>query len=1487
MPEMPFRRARAYLARRRIRTERRQHFFRDILKGVEQLEDRSLLASVVWDGGGLTLNWNDADNWNPNSVPTAADDVTIGDFNPDIVVDVVVSGAPALARTLVSDERIQITGALSLGTSGSLNGGFDLAGGTLTINGPITVGGVSTWSAGTVNGSGSLTNAGTLSLTGADVKTLGPATLTNTSSVLIAGDGNLRLIDGTYIINRSGATFDLQSDADLDWFSGLPVQFANDGLLRKSAGTGTSALDLVLDNAGTMEVSSGIFAVQILGGVGAPGVRQFTGTTLSGGTWNVLNGATLDFPGAGSIATIDGQASVTLSGASATLPEINSVTTIDGTFSLAGGRSFTTTGALAVTGTLHVDATSSLTMNGAAILTLNNGGNAYIDGTLNTTSAVAISTNGTLSGSGNVAGPVTASGFGRLVPGQIGIPGTLTITGNLNLNSGTLLADIGGTTPGTQHDKLVVTGNATLTGGTFTSVLTGSFLPAAFDAFNVLSISGTRTGDFSFKNLQGAPGRYFSSAHVAPNFTLTANATTVNNWIAPGSGEWTTAGNWSAGVPNATHDVVIPFIDGASTITVSASAPVNSVTSAEHVRASSGTFTINAASSFTRGLSSSSATILATGNLDVHGSSTLTGATISGGGVYANAADGTVTMTSSITLNGTISNAGSFTQTAGQLLVNNPFGRFSNQLGGVFNEQSTVNPSMTGSGYFLNAGTFAKSGAGTTGLSTPFFNQAGGTVQVQGGILDLTGLGNGGTTHQGTFDVSSGALVRWTNGRTNFVLGASFSGAGNVQFSSGSINVYADVTASNVTLNGATLTVTPVTKTFNWTGANSAISSGNITGWGLINNTGTLGITGGTISATFSNQGTVNWTAGNVAGTGPFLNQTGANFNALVATASFSPPLDNRAGALFTRNGASTATFSGAFTNSGTVSVPVGVLNLSGGGAHSGSFAGSLGQLFFGGGTHTLTSSSSVAIRTVRFSAGIIHIHGTYEVASGGTGTTGSTSVTFHPSSTVVSVGSTLTHSSGTLTFNSGETISAPTMDLGGSATLTGSDNINVEAGGNFQWSGGTFSGSGTTTVEPGGVFVFMGGSLLGRVVINQGATHWASSNVSSFGSGAFVNESGATFQASQGGISGTFSPPFTNQVSAIVIRDGAAASATFAGTFNNLGTVRSDANILSFTGAVTQFSGGSLTGGTWTLNGGSILLPGATLVATNQGVVTVAGTASDSRELASLASNQATLSVQAGAGLVTTGPFANTGTVTIAAGSTLAAGNFPTSGLLGLWHGEGNALDAFDGNPGTLVGGAVADANGKVGKAFGFDGVNDGVTTALTPSYATGATQMAWIRTTDDTATLITGGGGQSSSRGMGLFIEPGGMLTLAGSKGTFGSFNFWIDGPAVNDGQLHHIAATWTGTTAADGVKLYVDGVLVGQATALATITTDTHVISFGGHPVIAFNRYSGTMDEIAIYNRALTPLEVQNAMAGSAYTQTAGSTSIAGRLAASTLR
>ena len=43
----------------------------------EQLETRTLLSAISWDGGGGDLNWNTPENWSGDVVPGSNDDVTI------------------------------------------------------------------------------------------------------------------------------------------------------------------------------------------------------------------------------------------------------------------------------------------------------------------------------------------------------------------------------------------------------------------------------------------------------------------------------------------------------------------------------------------------------------------------------------------------------------------------------------------------------------------------------------------------------------------------------------------------------------------------------------------------------------------------------------------------------------------------------------------------------------------------------------------------------------------------------------------------------------------------------------------------------------------------------------------------------------------------------------------------------------------------------------------------------------------------------------------------------------------------------------------------------------------------------------------------------------------------------------------------------------------------------------------------------------------
>lgn len=81
----------------------------------------SVSAQITWDGGAGTNSWHDANNWNPNSVPTGTDVVEIPAGNT-----VIVDGADAQAASVTfgSENNNQ--------TTLQVNGGY-----TLTVSGDI------------------------------------------------------------------------------------------------------------------------------------------------------------------------------------------------------------------------------------------------------------------------------------------------------------------------------------------------------------------------------------------------------------------------------------------------------------------------------------------------------------------------------------------------------------------------------------------------------------------------------------------------------------------------------------------------------------------------------------------------------------------------------------------------------------------------------------------------------------------------------------------------------------------------------------------------------------------------------------------------------------------------------------------------------------------------------------------------------------------------------------------------------------------------------------------------------------------------------------------------------------------------------------------------------------------------------------------------------------------------------------------------------
>ena len=138
---------------------------------VEALEDRMMLSTVSWTGGGGDNLWTDAKNWNTGAVPAAGDDVAIiiSGTTPSIHIS---SGSQSV-NSLTSNASISIDGgSLTDATAAQISGSVTLGnaaifGGTWIIAGGLQVSGAATLNGVTLDGALGIQNGQSLTLTGA------------------------------------------------------------------------------------------------------------------------------------------------------------------------------------------------------------------------------------------------------------------------------------------------------------------------------------------------------------------------------------------------------------------------------------------------------------------------------------------------------------------------------------------------------------------------------------------------------------------------------------------------------------------------------------------------------------------------------------------------------------------------------------------------------------------------------------------------------------------------------------------------------------------------------------------------------------------------------------------------------------------------------------------------------------------------------------------------------------------------------------------------------------------------------------------------------------------------------------------------------------------------------------------------------------------------------------------------------------------------
>ena len=205
------------------------------------------------------------------------------------------------------------------------------------------------------------------------------------------------------------------------------------------------------------------------------------------------------------------------------------------------------------------------------------------------------------------------------------------------------------------------------------------------------------------------------------------------------------------------------------------------------------------------------------------------------------------------------------------------------------------------------------------------------------------------------------------------------------------------------------------------------------------------------------------------------------------------------------------------------------------------------------------------------------------------------------------------------------------------------------------------------------------------------------------------------------------------------------------------------------------------------------------------------------------------------------------------------------TEGLVSCWtfdraHIDGDtAKDVWGENDGT-IGGDPQVVEGKVGEAMEFDGVDDHVKTETSATLAItdAGTLEAWIKGTGGYEHIVGIYEWLTATQTIGMEIgqrDTGNAVADA----FLGAWKVITPVYTINDGNWHHVVAVVSGTD----LKFYIDGESRAEASG-----SDEMNMGAGAHAVMGMHlgeelHYVGVIDEVRVYNIALSVDEVNQNM------------------------
>jgi hypothetical protein len=1331
-----------------------------------------------------------------------------------------------LTSSTINGGTVTLTGAATL----QLNNGTIHSGSTLTnsATGTIEVMSSTNTLGGTINNSA----GGILKIDNGAVLDLEAGTYSQLGTVQLNSAGSFTELELLGNATLSGGTITMSNNANNYIFGAATADtLTNQETIQGAGHIGNGTMTLV--NSGTINAnqSQGI-TMQVSGGITNTGTIEATAGTLellattvtnTGGTISdnanilnltssTINGGTVTLTGAATLQLNNGtihSGSTLTNSATGTIEVMTSTNTLGGTINNSAGGTFKIdngavldleAGTYSQLGTVQINSSGSFTelvllgnatLSGGTV-TMSNNANNYIFGTA---TADTLTNQETIQGAGHIGnGTMTLvnSSTGIINANQSGGM-TLQISGGMT-NSGTIEA-----TAGTL--ELLAT-TVTNTGGTISANA------------NILNLTST-TINGGTVTLTGAATLQLNNATIHGGSTLTNSATGTIEVMSSTNTLGGTINNSAGGTFKIDNGAILNLETGTysqlGTVQLNSAGSFTELELQGNVTLSGGTVTMsNNTENFilaaaTTDILTNQETIQGAGNIGNGGMGLVNSGTIN-----ANASSNLVISVSSSNFN----NTGTLEATGGTVTIEGPGTTF------FTNDNQTTN-TLTGGTYIANGHNISWA-AGSGGIKTLSAN----VTEENGGELFNT-TNNTHALAGLTSITSTGAL---TIGGVAFTDAGSFSNAGSLtilsgesftvgtlsQISGGSLTAGTFVLDGNLSLSGATQTIT--TNATNLTLAGGTIENANSTNAlaGLATNSKTL-----TIAGTSNN---VSTTASSFSNTGTMTINASDSFTAAKLTQISGTTLS---GGTFVLGGNLDLTTAGinVTTNSSTLTLQGGTINSNGVNALSAlasntkslTIAGSSNNVstsaasFSNTGTLTINAGDSFTAAKLTQISGNTLTGGTYVLSGNLDLTTSGLSITTNSA--------TLTLEGGTINSNGVNTLSALASNTK-SLTVAGTSN-------NVSTTAASFSNTGTLTINKGDTFTApaltqISGSTLsgGTFVLAGNLDLTAAANIT-------TNSANLTLEG------GSIKTGSTNDLANLATNTNSltlASNATFTavGNFTNSGALtinKGSTFTLTGTHTLTNLSAGTLASGTYTIGGTLQLTATNGGITTNAANLTLTGTAAkindgSTNALAGFNNNTGTFALASSATLTTASSnFSNSGTVTVAKGTTLTVGGTSHS------YNQTAGTTTVDG---TLSGGTTGSANFTGGSIFGAGTIKANTTvgnsTGTAATINVGDSGKAGLLAITGTYTQLATGTMNVSIGGLttGSYSE----LTVSGTTSLSGTLTVAIvNGLILNSGNIGAQFTILSSTGALSGVF----------ANTTVTVGTDVFSISYVGNTVV----------------------------------------------------